>query len=391
MSRRHLGRVVGGSTYLGLGRVRAAVMLGGLMMSLVMIYVHLALFAAAPAALAATVVFTPWRGRLLIDWVSPITAWVTQRQQAPLPELVGGAGETATMELGPQAVAFWRATAPRGGSCATRPDDLEQAQESWAQALDLAANAVRQVTWVAVLAPAGEQYLAARGIGDLVAQSAPMEVFIGARVSSGSDPRPIARRFSSSGTGMVALSAEAGAQVLAGLGVGAKLVNGWAELGLGDDVVRSWAFWAWPHGELDPTALTPLLAARSGCRQSLAIHLWPVPPGAAVRKARQSRAVARTRAATRAQIGSMDRLEDSWESETAAQREADTLSGYSLWHMSGLVSLRAATREALAAGAEELSIAATRANIGLRPMCGQQADAWRASLPLGLAGWREVA
>jgi hypothetical protein len=389
--RRHLGRPVGGSAYLGLGRTRAAVMLGGLMASMLLLYARLAVVAALPAALAALAVFVPVKGRLGIDWVGPILGWVRRRKQAPLPELAGEASVTATMALGSETLALWQASAPAAGSCATRSADLERAQQSWGQALDLAATAVRQVTWVAVLAPAGNQSVAARGLADLVAQSAPMLVLVGMRSAAGTDSQAIARRMESSGTQMVPLSACAAAEVLAGLGAGAKLVNRWATLQVGDELVRTWAIWAWPQGDLAPHVLAPLLVPRPSCRQSLAVHLWPVPPGAAVRKARHSRAIARTRAATRAQIGSMDRLEDAWESDTAIQREADTLSGHSLWHMAGVISLCSATAEGLALGAEALAVDAIRANVELRPMSGQQADAWRASLPLGLASWREVA
>lgn len=387
----HLGRVVGGSAYLGLGRTRAGVMLAGLMTSLLLLYAHLALLGGLPAAVAALVVFVSWRGRLVVDWVAPLVAFMCHRKQAPLPAVVDEHGATATMALGTERVGLWQAMAPPTGCCVTRAEDLERAQREWAGALDLTAAAVRQVTWAAVLAPAGERERPAPSLDALVAEAAPMSVYIGLRLGPGADLEAVAQRLASSGARMLELSAAAGAQVLEDMGVGKELVDRWAELHVGGEVVRSWAIWAWPHGELEAHVLAPLLAPRQGCYQSLAVHMWPVPPGAAVRKARRSRAIARTRASTRAQIGSMERLEDAWETDTAIQREADTLQGRSLWHMAGVVSLRAPTLELLALGAEALAVDAIRANVELRPMSGQQADAWRASLPLGLVRWREVA
>lgn len=366
-------------------------MLAGLMMSLGLMYAHLALLAGLPAAAAALVVFAAWRGRLLIDWVAPLVGFVGHRRQAPLPALATTPGATASMTLGAERVGLWRATAPPAGCCVTRAEDLERAQEEWARALDLAAGAVRQVSWSAVLAPAGERDRPAASLAALAGESAPMSVYIGLRLGPGTDEQAAAQRLASSGSQMLALSTDAGVGVLAEMGVGKHLVDRWSECYVGDEVVRSWAIWAWPHGEVEAHALAPLLAPRRGCHQCVTVHMWPVPPGSAVRKARHSRAVARTRAATRAQIGSLERLEDAWETDTAAQREADTLQGKSLWHMAGVVSLRAASKQCLALGAEDLAVDAIRANVELRAMSGQQADAWRASLPLGLVRWREVA
>ena len=158
---------------------------------------------------------------------------------------------------------------------------------------------------------------------------------------------------------------------------------GWSEARIDGCLHRSWVVSAWPASPVGPAWLEPLLAAApAGVSRSFAVHLRPVPPALAARRARAGRLNAHLDQAQRRRWGFDIGARQDAELAEAARREEELVAGHAAHRVIAVVGLSASERATLDAGATALEQAATAAGLELRCCYGSQADGWAATLPL---------
>ncbi len=156
------------------------------------------------------------------------------------------------------------------------------------------------------------------------------------------------------------------------------------------DAVRADGLWhrtmcvaAWPRTEVGPAWLEPLLVAASpGALRTLAVHLHPTPPSRSRRRVTVRRTTAEANLEQRRMRGWLVGAQERREAEEAARRDAELVAGYGEHRIAAVVTVSAATEDALEAATRNVEAAAGRAGIALRTLYGRQADGLTATLPL---------
>src|SRR5262249_39294486 len=129
-----------------------------------------------------------------------------------------------------------------------------------------------------------------------------------------------------------------------------------------------------PRIEVGPDFLCPLLLATSGSR-AVAVVMAPGPAGRAARGGGAARPAGLAGEKPRERAGSPTPARGRPGAGGAARREAELADGHAEYRYSGYVTVSAATVEELDAARAEIEQAARQANLELRRLYGQQADA----------------
>jgi len=143
-------------------------------------------------------------------------------------------------------------------------------------------------------------------------------------------------------------------------------------------------FWVseWPHSEVHPSFLRPLLLA-PGARRALTLLAEPLPPDKALREIRRAKAEQLADAAQRARIGQVEDEASRAAAADLARREQELVAGHGDLRFVGLLTVTAATPSELDAACAATEAAAAQAACELRRLVGQQAQAHAAAaLPL---------
>jgi hypothetical protein len=157
----------------------------------------------------------------------------------------------------------------------------------------------------------------------------------------------------------------------------------WTLLRLGDRLVRTFGIWAWPRWPVGAGWLAPLLSPPvPGSVQVLSVHLWPISPVVALRRARSARAAARAAVAGRGELGLLASAADERDLTGTDEREAELVSGAGLYRMAGVIAVIASDIDRLDEGCRAAATAASTAGLEVRVLHGQHRDGWVAALPL---------
>lgn len=160
-------------------------------------------------------------------------------------------------------------------------------------------------------------------------------------------------------------------------------------------VVEDWAhvrtdtawhavFWVaqWPRSQVHPAFLQPLLLG-AGARRTFTLLAEPLPAAVALREIRRAKAEHAADAAHRVRVGQVEDETTRAEAADLARREADLVAGHGDLRFTALITVTAATVEALQAARAATQTAAAQAMCELRPLVGQQGQAHAAAaLPL---------
>lgn len=139
----------------------------------------------------------------------------------------------------------------------------------------------------------------------------------------------------------------------------------------------------WPRSQVYPGFLAPLLLT-TGIRRSLSLHYQPLRTDLAARDLRRKKTEYISDAAQRAKIGQIDNAQQNAEYGDVLRQEADLTNGHGILRLTGLVTLSAATLDALEQAVAAVEQSAIQASCETRRLWGQQAQAFRAAaLPLG--------
>ena len=154
------------------------------------------------------------------------------------------------------------------------------------------------------------------------------------------------------------------------------------------DGARHAVYWVaeWPHLEVRPEFLVPLLGAERG-RRTVAMTLEAVPTERATRQVEAARTSEVADSERRRRSGILLTARRRLEQEGLAAREADLAHGHASFRINGFVAVCAPTADELEADCQETQQAAARAHLALRRLYGRQAEALTWVLPLarGLA------
>jgi hypothetical protein len=147
-------------------------------------------------------------------------------------------------------------------------------------------------------------------------------------------------------------------------------------------------FWVaeWPRIEVGPDVLSPLLLGPGGQR-TVAVVMGPIPPGRAAREAEAARTADIADEQLRQRAGFLTTTRRKREADGVLRREAELADGHSEYRFSGFVTVTAADRTGLDGACTEVEQAAQQAQLELRRLYGQQAEAFTWTLPIarGLA------
>lgn len=139
----------------------------------------------------------------------------------------------------------------------------------------------------------------------------------------------------------------------------------------------------WPRSQVYPGFLAPLLLT-TGIRRTLSLHYQPLRTDLAARDLRRKKTEYISDAAQRAKIGQIDDAQQNAEYGDVLRQEADLTNGHGILRLTGLLTLSAATPDALEQAVAAVEQSAIQASCETRRLWGQQAQAFRAAaLPLG--------
>lgn len=142
-----------------------------------------------------------------------------------------------------------------------------------------------------------------------------------------------------------------------------------------------WWIAEWPQMWVGTGVLSPLLR---GCpvRRAMAVTLEPVEAARAVREAEQSRTAELADGELLRRGGYVSSARRRKEREESLRRGDEIASGHATFRASGFLDVAAPTPEALERDCARLQQAASRAQLELRRLYGQQAEALLATLPI---------
>ncbi|MEU6172714.1 SCO6880 family protein [Streptantibioticus parmotrematis] len=153
-----------------------------------------------------------------------------------------------------------------------------------------------------------------------------------------------------------------------------------------DSAVHS-TYWIenWPRTETTAGFLHPVLFS-AGVRRTLSLTYAPKGLDAALRDVQRKKASVIADAAERARRGQVDSEADSIEYQDIKSRERQLIAGHADVALTGLVTVSADSEEELRTACAAVETAAVGAQLDLRPLTWQQAEAFTAAaLPLALA------
>ena len=141
----------------------------------------------------------------------------------------------------------------------------------------------------------------------------------------------------------------------------------------------------WPRVDVGPEFLGPLLLG--SVRRTVAVVMEPLSPARAVRQVHRARTADVADAELRRRGGFLATARRAREAEVAVRREEELADGHASFRFSGYVSVRAPSREQLAAACDSTEHAASQCRLELRRLYGDQEEAFLCTLPLarGLA------
>lgn len=137
----------------------------------------------------------------------------------------------------------------------------------------------------------------------------------------------------------------------------------------------------WPRAEVGPAFLGPLLGASEHVR-AVAVCFEPLDPLRSLRQAEYEITREETDRQTRRRFGQVETTRQHQTSDAARRRETELASGHSEVRLTGFVTVTAPDVDGLEAACAEIATHAGRANLELRRLYGQQADAFTFTLPL---------
>jgi hypothetical protein len=157
----------------------------------------------------------------------------------------------------------------------------------------------------------------------------------------------------------------------------------WDALQTDDSWHRSYAVTGWPRLPVTAGWLEPLLlAAPHGCVRTVSVHLRPVPPQQAMRRARAARARARLDVEDRSRFGMTGSAGGEAAVADATAAEEELVAGYRLQELSAVVTVTAPDPGRLTDACRMVRTAAVTARLDLRPLHGQHDLGFVATLPL---------
>ena len=141
----------------------------------------------------------------------------------------------------------------------------------------------------------------------------------------------------------------------------------------------------WPRTETNPGFLHQMLFA-SGVRRSVSLSFEPKSLDSAMRDVQRKKASVIADSAERARKGQVSSEADSVEYQDIQNRERQLIAGHADVALTGLVTVSADTEEELRSACAVVETAAVGAQLDLRPLTWQQAEAFTAAaLPFALA------
>lgn len=151
---------------------------------------------------------------------------------------------------------------------------------------------------------------------------------------------------------------------------------------------RVFAVTAWPRVRVWPSFLEPLLLASSaGSLRTVSVHLHPVEPETARRRARAAVAMTALDEQSRHKAGFVISSQHRREADDAERREAELVAGYGEHQIGAVTMVSAPTKELLEAGSRALVQGAVQSMLDLRVLYGSQRDGYVAALPLAHLGF----
>jgi hypothetical protein len=153
-----------------------------------------------------------------------------------------------------------------------------------------------------------------------------------------------------------------------------------------DTVHRAFAIVGWSRLDLAADWLAPLLHDNPppGTARTLAVHLHPVAPAAAARRARATLAKAELDGHDRSRLGFTPAAADTLVAQEAVATEAELLAGYRMTDLAALLTVTAPDLNRLDQACRQLYATATGQHLDLRALHGQHRYALGGVLPLGL-------
>jgi hypothetical protein len=155
----------------------------------------------------------------------------------------------------------------------------------------------------------------------------------------------------------------------------------WAHYVTDAAVHATYEIGGWPRAEVGPAFLGGLLAPSEHVR-AVAVCFEPLDPLRSLRDAEYEITREETDRQTRARFGQVETSRQRQSTDAARQREIELASGHAEVRLAGFVTVTAPDPVALDAASEELVNHAGRANLELRRLYGQQAEAFTFTLPL---------
>jgi len=137
----------------------------------------------------------------------------------------------------------------------------------------------------------------------------------------------------------------------------------------------------WPRAEVGPAFLGPLLGPSEHVR-AVAVTFEPLDSLRSLRQAEYEITREETDRQTRRRFGQVETTRQHQTSDAARRRETELASGHSEVRLTGFVTVTAPDLDGLEAACDETGTHAGRANLELRRLYGQQADAFTFTLPL---------
>jgi hypothetical protein len=137
----------------------------------------------------------------------------------------------------------------------------------------------------------------------------------------------------------------------------------------------------WPRSDVGPAFLGPLLGPSEHVR-AVAVCFEPLDPSRSLRQAEYEITREETDRQTRHRFGQVETARQRQASDAARLREVELASGHAEVRLAGFVTVTAPHVDALEAACAEVITQAGRANLELRRLYGQQAEAFTFTLPL---------
>jgi hypothetical protein len=137
----------------------------------------------------------------------------------------------------------------------------------------------------------------------------------------------------------------------------------------------------WPRAEVGPAFLGSLLGSSAHVR-AVAVCFEPLDPLRSLRQAEYEITREETDRQTRGRFGQVETARQRQTSEAARWRELELASGHAEVRLAGFVTVTAQDGDRLEVACDEVVTHAGRANLELRRLHGQQAEAFTFTLPL---------